>query len=208
MARIKEKSEEKFTIILSDKLFFDPNFQKENYKYWALNTAFWRSKVVDNLSPSATKVLLQLFISAQEVRSKYLSSDVLVFSKQRLRMQPVYIELERFQILTRHPFLINKQINELIDEKKPFQLTLEKDSQEIFAKHFQKFVMETIGSADLGFVNSYWKKAHEAFLTTKAFDEFCSTVTSRQNFISGDWKDQFSYFQVSLKEEIKNRGVK
>lgn len=202
------KNQEKFTIILSDKVFYDPSFEKENYKYWALNTSFWRSKVVENLSPSATKVLLQLFVCAQEVRSKYIDSNLLVFNKHRLRMHEVYTELERFQILTRSPFLINKEINELINKEKQFELNLEKDSQEIFAKHFQKFILETIRSMDLGFVDKFWKKSHDAFLTTKAFDEFCNTIMTRKNFQAGDWKDQFSYFQVSLKEEIKSRGVK
>lgn len=160
---------------------------------------------MDFITDSEFRLLIGLIEVAHSFRKGELKVDERLWKGNGKLLERSLSRLQEYQVLTFFPYKERKkeEINE--EETNVFSFDFEKDSEEKFALHFQKFILETIGSADLGFVKSFWKKSHNAFLTTRAFDEFCSTIMTRKNFQAGDWKDQFSYFQVSLKEEIKAR---
>lgn len=201
-----------YTIRVQDWVLTDPKFSKKTTKYLPISTAFLGAKSIESLSLGEFKLMISLI---EECHNR--SRSVIEVDKKFLRSQGKVAEKSLFKLneFKYLEFPLNKEIKELINEEKPIIsesdpiLKLEKENEESFAKKFQSFVVNEMGSNDLGYVQGYWKKAHKAFLNFEGLREFIDQIYEAKGFNTIEKrKGQIAYFKVSLSKELEARGVK
>lgn len=213
---MSKKQSKKFYIQLNEKIFFDPNFSKDYQQFIPLKVSFFQSKEFERCSAAASKLLILYINTAHTLRSLYIDTDSTLYKLWGKSTESLLNELQENQLLT---YSLNKEIkkemNKINSEKDEVDFfkesIVQKNSKEYlekFAKHFQEFILNKMGSSDLGLVINLWKKAHQAFLTIEAFDEFCNQVTNSETFKKIEYGQQMAYFKKALKDEIESRGVK
>lgn len=195
------KESKTFHIKINDWVFYDPKFKKNYNGYFPLSRSFLASKSVQKLSGSQFTYLIALIDLAHTYRSPMFDLPSTLIRANGVLCDTLLSKLQQNQILN---FSTNKEIKELIKEEETLLENL-KIPQENFSKYFQDFVMNQMGSSDLGFIKNYHLRAKSAFVTISAFEEFCNQVMGNKTFNGIDADNQIAYFKKAFTDELQKR---
>ncbi len=204
---MSKKPTKTFIINLEKWVFFDPEFNKDYGSFIPIS----RSLLSSNLLNLITDLEFRLLIGLIEVAHRFKKGDLEV-SERSLRRNGKVTErsltnLQQNRIL-RWSYKEEEEEVRRSDNNKQIFVDLKKDSEELFAKKFQDFVLEKMQSSDTGYVLNYFKKVREAFLSWDGFEEFAEQVTNAKTFSTLEHKERISYFKKALSDELSRRGVK